>query len=123
MPCDLTDYSSVETLVSQIREQFDEINLLVNNAGREMILSLPTVKPQAARDLLEVNVVAMVEMTRRCLNLLKRDSAVVNMASVVGLVGGAGLSVYSASKGAVIALTRSLAKELAPRRIDGGFSA
>jgi 3-oxoacyl-[acyl-carrier protein] reductase len=117
IPCDITDEAGLKGLVSRLREQFGQLHLLVNNAGRELVMPLQVTRPQVMRELLELNVVAMAEMTRQCLPLLKAGSSVVNMASAAGLVGGAGLSIYGASKGAVVALTRSLAKELAPRRV------
>ena len=117
MPCDVTDDQSVNALAKAVREAFGQVHLLVNNAGRELMVPLAVMKPAAARELLDVNVVAMAEVTRCFLRLLKRDAAVVNMASAGGLRGAAGLSMYCASKGAVISLTRSLARELATQAI------
>ncbi|MGO9310910.1 MAG: SDR family NAD(P)-dependent oxidoreductase [Spirochaetia bacterium] len=117
IPCDLTDETSLRALVAAIRERFSQVHLLVNNAGRELMMPLQVTKPQTAREILELNVVALAELTRQCLPLLKAGSAIVNMTSVAGFRGDAGLSLYAASKGAVIALTRSLAKELASRRV------
>ncbi len=117
MPCDVTDDQSVNALAKAVREAFPQIHLLVNNAGRELMAPLAVMKPAAARELLDVNVVAMAEMTRCFLRLLNRDAAVVNMASAGGLRGAAGLSLYCASKGAVISFTRSLARELATQAI------
>ncbi len=115
--CDISKESAIKDLVARVRDEFGQVHLLVNNAGRELVMPLQVTKPQAVRELLELNVVATAEITRQCLGLLKAGSAIVNMASVAGFKGGAALSLYGASKGAVIALTRSLAKELAPRRI------
>ncbi len=115
--CDVTAESAIKDLVAKVRDQFGELHLLVNNAGRELVMPLQVTRSQAVRDLIELNVVATAEVTRQCLGLLKAGSAIVNMASVAGFKGGAALSVYGASKAAVIALTRSLAKELAPRRV------
>jgi NAD(P)-dependent dehydrogenase (short-subunit alcohol dehydrogenase family) len=117
MPCDVTDDQSVNAMAKAVREAFGQVHLLVNNAGRELMTPLAVTKPAAARELLDVNVVAMAEVTRCFLRLLKRDAAVVNMASVGGLRGAAGLSLYCASKGAVISFTRSLARELATQAI------
>src|SRR5262249_38244224 len=117
IPCDVTDEAGLKGLVSRLREQIGQLHLLVNNAGRELVMPLQVTRPQVMRELLELNVIAMAEMTRQCLPLLKAGSSVVNMASAAGLVGDAGLSIYGASKGAVVALTRCLAKELAPRRV------
>jgi 3-oxoacyl-[acyl-carrier protein] reductase len=117
IPCDVTDEADLKALAARLREQFGQVHLLVNNAGVGLMMPLQVTKRQAMRELLELNVVALAETTRHCLPLLKAGSSIVNMASVAGFRGGAGLGLYGASKGAVVALTRSLAKELAPRRV------
>jgi 3-oxoacyl-[acyl-carrier protein] reductase len=117
MPCDVTDESAVNALAQQVKERFGHLHLLVNNAGKELLRPLQVSKPQAVREVMEVNVMAVVEVTRVLLGLIHHGGAIINMASAVGLVGTSGLAVYAASKGAVIALTRALAKELAGRRI------
>jgi 3-oxoacyl-[acyl-carrier protein] reductase len=117
MPCDVTDQIAVQSLTKQVQELFGEVHVLVNNAGRELVKPLQVTKSQDFRDLIEINLVALAEVTRNCLRLLKGGSVIVNVASLAGLFGAPGLSAYAASKGAVIALTRSLAKELASRRV------
>ena len=116
-PCDVMDEAAVKSLVDQVKQQFGELHLLVNNAGKEYIAPLQVARLSATRETMELNVVAMANATRLCLRLLKEGSAIVNMASLAGLRGAAGMSLYSASKGAVIAFTQSLARELAPRKI------
>ena len=117
LPCDVTDASSLGELAGRLREEWGRLDLLVNNAGKELILPLQILKPQATRELLEVNLVAAMEMTRQCLGLFPSGAAVVNIASAAGIRGSAGLSAYGASKAALIAFTRALARELAPRRV------
>jgi 3-oxoacyl-[acyl-carrier protein] reductase len=117
LPCDVTDESAVKSMVDQVKQQFGELHLLVNNAGKEFIAPLQVTRAPAVRETLELNVVAMANVTRACLRLLKEDSAIVNMASLAGLRGAAGMSLYSASKGAVVAFTQSLARELASRKV------
>jgi NAD(P)-dependent dehydrogenase (short-subunit alcohol dehydrogenase family) len=117
MPCDITDQDAVKTLAKQVQDRFGQIHLLINNAGRELVKPFQISRPQDFRDLIEINLVSLAEVTRCFLCLLKAGSAIVNIASVAGMVGAPGLGVYAASKGAVIALTRSLAKELAARKI------
>jgi NAD(P)-dependent dehydrogenase (short-subunit alcohol dehydrogenase family) len=115
--CDVADPPAVKSLVGKVKQDFGQLHLLVNNAGQEYIAPLQVVRPEAARQTLELNVVALAELTRQSLRLLKENSAIVNIASLAGLRGAAGMSLYSASKGAVVSLTQSLALELAPRGI------
>jgi len=117
MPCDLADETAVRELARSVKKEVGRVQLLVNNAGRDLIEPLQTTKRQAIRDLLEVNFVALADLTRNCIPLLKAGSAVVNVSSVAALTGEAGISIYSASKAAILAFTRSLAKELAARRV------
>lgn len=117
MPCDITNQESVQSLIKQVRERFETIHLLVNNAGRELAKPLQVSRPQDFRDLFEINVFALAEMTRCMLQVMKSGSAIVHVASLTGMVGSPGLGVYAASKAAVIALTRTASKELAGRKI------
>ncbi len=116
-PCDVTDEASVKTHVNEIRSLHPRIDLLVNNAGKELISPLQIQKSNTATEMMDLNVVAMAMYTRACLRLLGEGSAIVNMASVAALKGAPGMSLYAASKGAVIAFTRAIALELAAKRI------
>lgn len=115
--CDVADEAAVKAMANQVKQQFGQLHLLVNNAGKELIAPLQVIRTPAARETMELNVLAMATVTRLCLRLLGEGSAIVNMASLAGLRGAAGMSLYSASKGAVIAFSRSLARELASRKI------
>jgi len=117
LACDITVELSVKEMARQVKGQFGRLDLLVNNAGQELTAPLLVTTADAARRVLDVNVVAAVMVTKACLGLLARGSAVVNISSASALRGAAGMAVYSASKGAVISLTRSLGVELAPRGV------
>jgi NAD(P)-dependent dehydrogenase (short-subunit alcohol dehydrogenase family) len=116
-PCDITDYDALGSLFKALQAEFKEIHLLVNNAGKELMSPLQATSIKDMRDVIELNVIAMSFVIKHCLKLLRPGSSIVNMASAAGIQGAAGMSSYCASKGAVIALTRSLAKELAPRKV------
>jgi NAD(P)-dependent dehydrogenase (short-subunit alcohol dehydrogenase family) len=116
LPCDLTDEAAIQALAAQLKAQFGRLGALVNNAGKEMLAPLPLVRMKAARELLDINLLAGVELTRCCLGLLPGGS-VINVASLAGITGAAAMSLYSASKGALITFSRALAKEVAPRKI------
>jgi NAD(P)-dependent dehydrogenase (short-subunit alcohol dehydrogenase family) len=118
MPCDVTDETAVREMVRRVDDQFHRLDLLVNNAGVMVWAPLPVLRVDDARDMLALNVFSTWFLVRCCAPLLPKGSgAVVNIASAAGLQGASGMSAYSASKGAVMAMTRSLAKELAPRRV------
>jgi len=120
LTCDLGSDADVAALAQRLTAEGAHIDVLVNNAGTEY----PTPLADAATDamvrwasLLDNNVTSMVRLTRALLPLLPRGASVINQASIWGLTGVADFSAYSASKHAVIGLTRSLAFELAPRGI------
>lgn len=117
LECDVTDDASMKALLTQLKDQCGQLHLLVNNAGKELIAPLQVLRTPAAMEALQLNVVAMAMVTKACLRFLGEGSAIVNMASTAGVRGAAGMSLYSASKGAVVSLTQSLALELASKKI------
>lgn len=117
LPCDVTNESSVMLLAEKVKAEYGKIDLLVNNAGREMLKPLQITKVKESRELLELNVLALAEVTRAMLGRIHNGGGIINMASAAGLAASPGLSLYAASKSAVITLTKSWAKELSARRI------
>ena len=122
--CDLNSDAAVAALAAQVARDFGRIDVLVNNAGTEY----PTPLSGEASDpastamsrwsaLIDNNLTSMVRLTRALLPLLPRGASLINQSSIWGHTGVADFSAYSASKHAVIGLTRSLAFELAPRGI------
>ena len=120
MACELGSDTEVARLAGRIGRDCGRVDVLVNNAGVEYPTPLAeagelTMTRWAA--LLDNNVVSMARLTRALLPLLRRGASVINQSSIWGHVGVADFSAYSASKHAVIGLTRSLAFELAPQQI------
>ena len=104
--------------IEEVRRRHGRLDILVNNAGIAPAASLSDADPEHVRQVLEVNVAGLIEVTRQALPLLREArGAIVNVASVVADHPFANLSVYSASKAAVLALSRAWAKELAPAGI------
>ncbi|HEX8908451.1 MAG TPA: SDR family oxidoreductase [Anaeromyxobacteraceae bacterium] len=100
--------------LEEVRRRHGRLDILVNNAGIATPAPLSDASPEHARQIFEVNVLGLVELTRQALPLLRQaKGAVVNVASVVADHPFPNMSVYSASKAAVVALTRSWAQELA----------
>lgn len=116
---DVTDSKAAKDTFLLIKKKFNKLDVLVNNAGimQDAILGMITKKQM--EETFGVNVFAMIEMMQFAEKLMSRQGggSIINMASIVGRYGNPGQSVYSASKGAVIALTKTAAKELAAKQI------
>ncbi len=116
---DVTDPERVAAVVEALIDRTGRIDVLVNNAGivRDQILGLQ--EPSDVRAVLETNVLGAFHLTRAVVAQMigQRSGRIVNVSSVAGEKGGRGQTSYAASKGALNALTRALAAELAPRGI------
>lgn len=114
------DSAACLALVNQVVERTGRLDLLVNNAGviRDNLLAM--LQDQDVRDVLETNVGGAFNMCRAVVPQLlsQRRGKIINISSVAGEKGGRGQTNYAASKGAINALTRSLAVELASRGIQ-----
>lgn len=116
---DLERSAGARHLLEQVSRRWDGLEVLVNNAGDMVGRSLM----QKAGDdwietVLRVNLHSTLYVTREAIPLLERgsDPSIVNTSSISAHTGGAGrVSIYAAAKGAILSLTRGLAKELAPR--------
>ena len=116
---DVTDRDADKRAVMQIRKEAGQIDILVNNAGVMLDERIGMISEQAMHDTFSVNVFAMMELLQLTARIMMRQQSgsIINLSSIVGRNGNAGQLVYSASKGAVIALTKTAAKELAPHHI------
>ena len=115
--CDISDLDQVRRLRSSI----DHADILINNAGFEYItpISEPSGQVDANfRQIVETNVIGTFSVIRHLLDRLPDGARIVNTASMWGKTAVAEFSGYCASKQSVIGLTRSLARELAPRKIS-----
>lgn len=117
---DLTDLEHQKELVSDIVSKMGLIDGLVNCAGVSTTLPFKLLTPEKNDEFFRINVFAAVELTRQVLgikNVNKRGASVIFIASVMGVVGESAKSLYSLTKGALIAGCRSLAIEYASKRI------
>jgi len=116
---DVRDAAACSAFTDKLIERTGRVDLLVNNAGviRDNILGL--LQEDDVRVVLETNVIGTFNMTRTIVPhmISQRRGKIVNISSVSGEKGGRGQTNYAASKGAINALTRSLAVELASRKI------
>jgi NAD(P)-dependent dehydrogenase (short-subunit alcohol dehydrogenase family) len=111
--CDVTDAATVERAIAKVVERFGGIDVLVNNAGIGAIGNVAENSDEEWTRVLDVNVVSIARVTRAALpHLIRSDSAaVVNVSSAVAFVGVKQRALYSASKGAVVALTLAMAAD------------
>lgn len=112
---DITDNEGVKTLMMRIRKEHGRLDVLVNNAAIERNERIGMITAQNLRQMFEVNVFATIELMQLAARLMQRtrNGSIINLASKVALRGNAGQLVYSATKGAVLSMTKSAAKELA----------
>lgn len=117
---DVTNQGQVEEMVKKIVDKFGKIDILVNNAGitkDNLLLRMSEAEWDAV---LSVNLKGAFLCTKAVSKIMlkQRSGKIVNMASIIGIYGNAGQVNYAASKGGLIAFTKSIAKELASRNIN-----
>ena len=111
---DVADPSDARRVINELTSKEGRLDILVNNAGVAPASPLAQATPEHVSEIFGTNVAGVVETTRQALSLLRASKGtIVNVASVVADKPLPNLSVYSASKAAVLALTRSWAQELA----------
>lgn len=116
---DVSIFEDCENMVQQILERFGKINILVNNAGITKDMLLMRMKQEDFEQVVDVNLVGTFNVTKNVIpSMLKaREGRIINISSVVGVIGNAGQTNYAASKAGIIGFTKSLAKEVASRGI------
>lgn len=112
-------YADCESMVKAIKDRFNTIDALVNNAGITRDGLMARMSEENYDAVITVNQKSVFNMMKLVGSVMmrQRSGAIVNMASVVGIYGQAGQLNYSASKGAVISMTKTCAKELASRGV------
>ncbi|MCE4553105.1 SDR family oxidoreductase [Pelomonas cellulosilytica] len=115
---DVKDSAWCDSAVAQTVARFGKLDVLVNNAAfQEHAASLEQLDDERIRETLDTNIGGYLRMARAALPHLKRGASIINTGSVTGLKGSARLVDYSATKGAIHALTKSLASQLIERGI------
>jgi len=117
---DVTAYAKVEEAVNKILDKFGKVDILVNNAGitKDNLLLRLTESDWDA--VINVNLKGTFNCTKAASKAMvkQRSGKIINIASVIGIIGNAGQANYSASKAGIIALTKTSAKEFASRNIN-----
>lgn len=117
---DVSDFTAAQTLIKTAIDTYGHIDIVVNNAGTTRDKLLPMMKEDDWDVVLDTNLKSVFNCCKAAARPMlrrKQGGRIINISSVVGLVGQGGQSNYAASKAGVIGFTKSLAKELAPRQI------
>lgn len=116
---DVTCYEEMDQMMQAVLQQFGSIDVLVNNSGITKDQLLLKMNTQSFMDVIDVNLKGTFNTIKAVSRIMmkQRSGVIINMASVIGIIGNVGQANYAASKAGVIALTKSVAKELAPRHI------
>jgi 3-oxoacyl-[acyl-carrier protein] reductase len=116
---DITDHQAAKEAVLMIRKEHQRLDVLVNNAAVITYELLGMIDFMRLREMFEVNVISLIHLIQLSSRLMirQRSGSIINISSIVGVQGASGQLGYSATKGAVISVTRSAAKELAPHNI------
>ena len=119
LPCNLSNPEDVETLVKRASEAMGAVDILVNNAGITRDGLAMRMSDDDWQSVIDVNLTAPFRLSRAAIRgmMKARWGRIINISSVVGRAGNAGQANYAASKGGLVALSKSLAEEVASRGI------
>lgn len=118
-PCDVTDSAAVTKLVEELAEKWGGLDIVVNNAGITKDTLIPRMSDEDWDTVIATNLRSVFLFTRAAslVMMRKRSGRIINISSVSGLIGNPGQANYSASKAGIIGLTRTVAQELAGRKV------
>lgn len=119
MKLDVIDAAEVDAVIAAIEKNFGAIGILVNNAGITRDNLLMRMKDEEWDDILATNLTSVFRLSRAVLRAMMkaRSGRIISIASVVGAMGNAGQTNYSAAKAGIMGFTRSLAREVGSRNI------
>jgi 3-oxoacyl-[acyl-carrier protein] reductase len=113
------DFKDCEVFVNEVLKEFGTVDVCVNNAGISKDNLLLRMTPEQWNDVIQINLTGVFNMTKQVIRPMMKAKAgsIINMTSVIGLMGNAGQASYAASKAGMIGFTKSVAKELGSRNI------
>ncbi len=117
--CDVSDFAQTKEIFSEIHKAYGAIDIVVNNAGITKDKLMLSMKPEEFEAVLNINLTGAFNVLKQVYPIMakQRSGKIINISSVAGLMGNAGQVNYAASKAGLIGMTKSIAKELAPRGI------
>ena len=118
-PCDVASSEAVTRLVEGLAAKWGKLDIVVNNAGITKDTLIPRMTDEQWDEVIATNLRSVFLFTRAASQIMmrKRSGRIINISSVSGLMGNAGQANYSASKAGIIGLTRTVAQELAGRKV------
>ena len=116
---DVSHYQEMEDMMKAVMEKFGRIDVLVNNSGITKDQLLLKMDSESFMDVIDVNLKGTFNTIKAVSRIMmkQKSGVIINMSSVIGEIGNAGQANYAASKAGVLGLTKSIAKEFAPRHI------
>lgn len=119
MALNVTDAAQVNEVTKAIGERFGDITVLVNNAGITRDNLLMRMKDEEWDDIIQTNLSSVYRLSKACMRTMMkaRHGRIINIASVVGVMGNAGQTNYAAAKAGMIGFTKALARELGSRGV------
>jgi Dehydrogenases with different specificities (related to short-chain alcohol dehydrogenases) len=114
---DISDLQVAEDIVKRTVEKFGRLDALINNAGQTLDKPLLRITENDLENHFRINLFSAFLLSRSALKYFKDGGVIVNVSSVVGIIGNSWQTAYSASKAGLIAFTKSLAKEMGSRGI------
>ncbi len=117
--CDVTDSTSSQSVFDGILEKWDQVDIVVNNAGITRDTLIPRMSDEEWDDVIATNLRSVFLFTRAGIQAMmrKRYGRIINISSVSGIMGNPGQANYSASKAGIIGLTQTVAREIAGRKV------
>lgn len=116
---DISSFEDAGHMIKECEDTLGTIDILINNAGIAKDQLLLRMKPEDFDAVMDINLKGTFNMTQQVLKKMmkKRAGAIINLSSVVGLIGNVGQCNYAASKAGVLGFTKAVAREVAPRGI------
>jgi len=113
------DFVQSESLVNEVLKEFSTVDICVNNAGISKDNLLLRMSAEQWDDVMEVNLKSVFNMTKQVIRpmMKAKKGSIINMSSIIGLMGNAGQGSYAASKAGIIGFTKSVARELGSRNV------
>lgn len=113
------DFAAAESFVNEVLQEFGKIDICVNNAGISKDNLLMRMSEEQWNDVITINLTGVFNITKQVIRpmMKAKTGSIINMSSIIGIIGNAGQTSYAASKAGIIGFTKSVAKELGSRNI------